>query len=274
VDGKYHMYNPLYKKGSLLSTIDMMYGVADNIEGPYSWTSLVAGGQDFGSNPAFLLYNDSKTGAAVYSLWMGGSAKVYVAERPDGPFSEIAGKLPGTDTAPLFHDGAFYTTTQGTGTIWTASSLSGPWSEFANMTAHSNATREDPFMWIDTRGHWHVIGHMYDTQQVHDCGSSSLSEHLFSEDGKAWHTLHIEPYNHTVSYEDGVVHTYTTLERPNCHFDAAGRMTHINLAADMQTQDEGCAEYLTCPAKVGGKCACTNCKYADHAGTIIIALDV
>ena len=34
-----------------------------------------------------------------------------------------------------------------------------------------------------------------------------------------------------------------------------------------------CADYDKCPAK-REHCACTNCKYADHAGTIIIALDV
>ena len=164
-------------------------------------------------------------------------------------------------------------TSQGTGKVWTARLPGGPWTVFADISAHSDGTREDPFMWIDTRGHWHIINHMYSTSQVSDCGNSSLSDHLFSEDGKAWHTLNVEPYSHTVSYGDGSQHTYTTLERPNCHFDAAGRMTHINLAADMMTQDSGCANYATCPAKVGGQCACTNCKYADHAGTIIIALD-
>ena len=40
VDNQYHMFNPLYRKGSLLATIDMMHGVADTIEGPYTWSSL------------------------------------------------------------------------------------------------------------------------------------------------------------------------------------------------------------------------------------------
>ena len=31
--------------------------------------------------------------------------------------------------------------------------------------------------------------------------------------------------------------------------------------------------FLQCPSVVKGRCACTNCKYADHAGTIIIELD-
>jgi len=42
---------------------------------------------------------------------------------------------------------------------------------------------------------------------------------------------------------------------------------------DLMTQDGGCPDYEVCPAKKA-HCACTNCKYADHAGTIIIALDV
>ena len=84
----------------------------------------------------------------------------------------------------------------------------------------------------------------------------------------------VEPYTHEVHYEDGTSHIYTTLERPNAHFNSAGAMTHINLAADLMTQDAGCVTYDSCPAKINGKCACTNCKYADHAGSIIIALDV
>ena len=36
VYGEFHMFNPLYKKGSLLETQDMMHGVADNIVGPYT----------------------------------------------------------------------------------------------------------------------------------------------------------------------------------------------------------------------------------------------
>ena len=75
-------------------------------------------------------------------------------------------------------------------------------------------------------------------------------------------------------YEDGTSHTFNTLERPNIHFNSDGQMTHINLAADLVTQDAGCANYTQCPARSAHGCACTNCKYADHAGTIIVSLDV
>lgn len=41
IDGKYHMYNPIYDLGSLLSASKVMHGVADAIEGPYNWSNPV-----------------------------------------------------------------------------------------------------------------------------------------------------------------------------------------------------------------------------------------
>jgi hypothetical protein len=126
--------------------------------------------------------------------------------------------------------------------------------------------------WVDKRKNWHVIGHAYDNMQFENCGSSTLSSHFFSTDGKSWNYTQVAPYSHTVQYDDGTSHTYTTLERPNLHFDASGQLTHINLAADLVTGDEGCAS-RTKHAHFGHT-PCDNCKWDDHAGTTIIALDV
>ena len=100
-----------------------------------------------------------------------------------------------------------------------------------------------------------------------------MSSHFFSSDGKTWgHTD--QPYGHTIRFSDGTSHSYCTLERPGLNFDKQGRLTHIHFAADLVTQDGGCeARTKNCPAQDPG-CACTNCKYQDHAGTIVIALDV
>ena len=75
-----------------------------------------------------------------------------------------------------------------------------------------------------------------------------------------------------VADDDGTSHTYTTLERPNLHFDATGQLTHINLAADLVTGDEGCADRSKRHSHFG-HIPCDNCKWDDHAGTVIIALD-
>ena len=70
-----------------------------------------------------------------------------------------------------------------------------------------------------------------------------------------------------------MAHSYVTLERPNIHFNSSGVMTHINLAADLVTQDEGCAKRSKKHSH-GGGIPCDNCKWNDHAGTTIIALAV
>ena len=59
---------------------------------------------------------------------------------------------------------------------------------------------EDPHMWIDRRGNWHIVNHAYDLYVYSNCSTSPLSTHFFSPDGKAWHFLPqaIQPYGHTV----------------------------------------------------------------------------
>lgn len=272
VDGKFHMFNPLYNKGSLLSTQALMHGVASDIMGPYEWTSM----PDIHSNPAFVSFTDPADGKTKFTLWTAG--KIRISESIDGPYEE-AFKSPGGNPAPIFHQGQWYATTQRTHMIVTAKKLGDPWVDYANITVSlDKGVQEDPFMWVDGRGNWHVINHAYSTREVSECGNSTLSAHIFSGDnGKTWNILknpNVEPYHHTVSYEDGTTHTYNTLERPNARINEKGQLTHLNLAADLMTQNGGCPDYDVCPARYEGKCACTNCKYADHAGSIIIALDV
>jgi hypothetical protein len=118
-----------------------------------------------------------------------------------------------------------------------------------------------------------------------------------------------QPYTHTVQYDDGTTHSYCTLERPGLTFDSQGLLTHINLAADLVTQDEGCASRGKGCVDVSWGRGCARvaktrvttrvtlsqgtppffrvtrspfspplhppsmqCKYNDHAGTVVIAL--
>ena len=281
-DGRFHMYNPVYPHHELLRSTSIMHGVADRVEGPYAWAPATPGAPTAGaSNPAFVAFADPHdANATKYTLWAGGH--VSVAGSPDGPFAPVSGAFaayPGGNPAPIFHGGAWYLTNQGTTTIWTTPHLGQqPWTVFAavNKTVPAGTNPEDPFMWVDARGSWHIVNHAYDTSQYANCSRSTLSTHEFSRDGKEWHMLvpNVEPYGHTVHYDDGSTHTYTTLERPNLHFDSSGQLTHINLAADLDTGDEGCPDRKDhCPA-FHVHCACTNCKYYDHAGSIIVALDV
>ena len=48
-------------------------------------------------------------------------------------------------------------------------------------------------------------------------GTSVLSSHFFSRDAKTWTFLPhaIQPYGHTVRYDDGTQHMFVTIERPS-----------------------------------------------------------
>ena len=43
---------------------------------------------------------------------------------------------------------------------------------------------EDPLLWRDTRGSFHIILHAYLFRYEESCAESSVSAHLFSDDGK------------------------------------------------------------------------------------------
>jgi hypothetical protein len=88
-DGKlFHLYDPIYRVGSLGGPTAIKHGTADAVTGPYNWHHLPdmpAGGE----NPAFVVFKNESTGRRVYSLWMGGTIRV--AEDPAGPFSIVKG---------------------------------------------------------------------------------------------------------------------------------------------------------------------------------------
>ena len=131
-------------------------------------------------------------------------------------------------------------TNQGTDTVWTTPSFDQPWVTFSTIKHPSFPyTVEDPFLWIDSRANWHIINHEYSNIEFTQCARSAVSAHFYSTDGISWN-YSAQPYAHTVVYDDGTQHDYVTLERPNLHFDAQGVLTHINLAADLITGDEGC----------------------------------
>ena len=67
--------------------------------------------------------------------------------------------MPG-NTAPAFKNGRIYATNQGTTKVVSATSLAGPWTTFATIPHPKlSYTVEDPFMWVDPKGNFHVINH-------------------------------------------------------------------------------------------------------------------
>jgi hypothetical protein len=148
-DGKYHIYDPIYKKGSLGGPPRIMHGIADSVTGPYDWHSQKDVCASCGENPAAVVYKD-ESGKTVYSLWVGGV--VWAADSAYGPFTKIPGaKYPGNNPAPIYHDGAFYITNQGTSAVYTTSKLgeNTDWIPHGQIPHGPRAAQwhtEDPFM--------------------------------------------------------------------------------------------------------------------------------
>lgn len=57
-DGKYHIYDPIYRVGSLSNPTSIMHGMAENITGPWEWVSQKDVCTDCGENPAFVVFED------------------------------------------------------------------------------------------------------------------------------------------------------------------------------------------------------------------------
>lgn len=133
-----------------------------------------------------------------------------------------------------------------------ARQASGPWSDDIQLSPPQSKERhwEDPFLYIDSRGRWHLLAHTYSTEL--STQASVISGHAFSEDGSRWHFSSVQPYGPTVQFTDGTSRTFATLERPKLFFNASGYPTHIYNGASP----------VSPPCAVCGYCA--HCKVGER----------
>eukprot|EP01063_Lacrimia_lanifica_P035701 TRINITY_DN688_c1_g1_i1.p1 TRINITY_DN688_c1_g1~~TRINITY_DN688_c1_g1_i1.p1 ORF type:complete len:349 (+),score=139.78 TRINITY_DN688_c1_g1_i1:42-1088(+) len=264
-DGKFHLYvariPAVLQYWTTESVID--YAVADTVEGPYEFQSVVL--PAFAHNPQ-IVQQKYKNGTEKYVLFHIGHGGIHVADAPSGPFTDATPKgWSCNNPAPWWaaaEETWYIVCPQG---ILTAKDVSGPWSKYADYPTHppSSAVLEDPYLYQDQRGNWHAVFHAYDTSVFDHCGSSPISGHSFSRDLKTWSTLptYVQPYDGTVRRADGTDVVLSTLERPKFVFDGEGRITHLfNGAANV--------------AECNHLKPCVDCKYLDYTMTLARALDV
>ena len=273
VDDLYYMYLPLYPAGDLYHPTDVLLGTAPDYYGPWTYTPLKDVLVDI--NPGAMAYNDPKTDKPVYTLWL--RTNLYSSASPAGPFTIIDSNLPkdcSINASPIYYKGLFYCTGSKGVAIWTTPELGQTWTNYANITKITGG--EDPFLWVDTRDNWHMLYHAAGGGLTTNCGNGSVAQHYYSQDeGKTWTTQpDIHPYAPIIQWADGE-QAYNTLERPHVYFDENGVMIYLTVAADLGRGGEGCAEKPN-PCDPRGElrnnCPCSECKYMDHAGTVLIAL--
>ena len=103
-----------------------------------------------------------------------------------------------------------------------SSSRRGPYRVVAadtyNNWGGSTKGSEDPFMWVDKRGHWHVLYHWI-------AGHANVGGHSFSVDGHSW--SNVSAAYGTSRPLDGGRHVSYAAERPKLLFGDDGTTPEV-----------------------------------------------
>ena len=87
---------------------------------------------------------------------------------------------------------------------------------------------EDPFMFQQRDGSWHVIWHVFNgTRPCGECEDDVISGHHFSLNGIDWQEATQQPFGHTIAFENGGSVVVSTRERPTFVRGRDGAFSHI-----------------------------------------------
>lgn len=103
--------------------------------------------------------------------------------------------------------------------VATANSILGPFVDTRSQPAISTHVGEDPFLWQDERGHWHML--------MHNMGGG-VGSHAYSLDSKKWIRSDVEPYTNKVTFQDGSYTNMLRRERPQLLLDDDGRPLYFS----------------------------------------------
>ena len=240
-------------------------------------------------NGSILLFHIGDSGGAV-----GGSAFAHHAEAPEGPWYPLKGPRCNNPAPMVAANGTTYVGCNNGGfTIFRSDDVfSGDdWVEVTKMAFPPSwgtgalapyLKNEDPYLWMDTRGNFHLLAHRYDYRDGYPANPNQtepllVSGHGFSVDGLDWHfNVEQQPYDAVVKFANGTVQQFSTFERPHLVFDkTSGRPTHLVTAAQPYWMGprgpcDGCS------ARPGSEHSCVVCKTTpgiDYTYTLVSKLN-
>jgi hypothetical protein len=212
----------------------------------------------------------------------GKGGTIHVSASLNGPWAALQpNTLPAcTNPAPHQHRNGTYFIVCNHHTLYRSPAIHGPWTKIVDLQPILDGAGggilgkyEDPYMYQDHPkygGNWHVIYHVYNTSDgrhggTDACFNTTVSGHIFSEDGLTWHPSPIPPYGARIALSGGTSVTVSTRERPYVYFNAEGEMTHLFNAVCAATGDN-------CAAHTGT--GCVDCKYHQWDYNLVAPLDV
>ena len=254
-DGRYHMYASEMWNGcgihSWQTNSHVVHATADTPSGPFAYADtalppfshcnhvLVANQTIYlfhqgrsGDGSAAGLENCSGADENPRETWPPAPAhRIHASDSPGGPW-RAAWFGPDFDCenpSPLaLENGSVALFCHGPGIrVAVAAAAGEPWSEPRVILAPGAAPKpdtvwEDPYAFLDKRGRWHLLSHVYPTNANSSRYNDVVAGHAFSRDGLAWTFSAVEPWTSAVEGDDGEVRDYATRERPFLLFDDAG----------------------------------------------------
>jgi len=120
-----------------------------------------------------------------------------------------------------------------------ADSWKGPYSRISKQPIFMNAN-EDPFIWIDARGKYHLL--MHSLESGGGFSGPKVGRHAYSHDGISWHFGSRNlAYNTTVILTDGKSKIYFRRERPQVYFESGNMVALVT-----GVQEQGMQGSYTC----------------------------
>jgi hypothetical protein len=257
----------------------VVHAEAESVEGPYRFVDVALpveahNPQVIRWNGQWLLFHigDGDSTRPVHnctSVWASAAATTATVQRSSslrGPWTRANTTIPG----PCVNPSPWALRNSSLAVVCSGSSLqnrswrllvsgngglTGRWSSreiFAGVsppTVRPHKFWEDPMLWVDLRGGWHILAHCYVPHYSE--ADDYVAGHLFSADGLEWTESPIEPYRHTVEYSDGSVQNFSTLERPKLVFAADGQPTVLFNGASPQWPCGPCGGCTSCKVTPG-----------------------
>ena len=188
-------------------------------------------------------------------------SSVHVADSPFGPFRplEVSGPpLHCNNPSPAVHpNGTLFVAC--TWFLMSAATPAGPWTQAGPIQLRGKrGAWEDPFLFFDRRGGWHVVAHVYSGTPGSAPGNNLISGHAYSSDGIEWAVSVSQPYSNVVPIAGGGGQTFATLERPKLMFggsaDPHRPVALFNGASPWWDAGAAASGGNACGACLGGRC--------------------
>lgn len=226
---------------------------------------------------------------------IGGKTHVSAAESPFGPWRSVTFDAQCNNPAPAVHpNGTAYVFCNNGDWVLLRSDdvFAGHWTPVQSLNfppswggeSSPYLRNEDPYLYFDARGNWHLLGHRYDYRDGWPVNPNQtmpilVSGHAFSVDGMTWYYNSAQqPFDAAITFANGTTQYFSTFERPHLLFDDPDDRTptHLIVAAQPYFRDPSTQNICQgCESRVGSNSSCVVCKTTstiDYTYTLSIPL--